>query len=147
MDRRTVITTAGAITLTVLAGSTAIAANVGILGRQQKDPVGELSPVATLETTVTSSTAVTVPPEVETVYIDEVVKVGGSGEHAPTGVAGVSGSGDAAPPAVDMPAAAPGATVPYDDDDEHENDHDDEDEREDEREGDHDDEDEDDDDD
>ncbi|MCZ7536761.1 MAG: hypothetical protein M5T61_13255 [Acidimicrobiia bacterium] len=55
MDRRKIIATAGAITVTVLAGSTAIAANVGILGNGANNPVGKLSPVVNLELPGTSA--------------------------------------------------------------------------------------------
>ncbi len=112
MDRRTIIATAGAITLTVLAGSTAIAANVGILGSSPKTPVGQLSPVASLETPPTgegaararsvdrSATTSTLPAQVETIYVDEYVP-------ASPRSAGSSGASD---PAATTPA--PTAVTP-----------------------------------
>jgi len=84
MDRRTIIATAGAITLTVVAGSTAIAANVGILGNGSKAPVGQLSPIVNLDTPSTTARAEraeaaaastsTLPPQVETIYVDQYVQ-------------------------------------------------------------------------
>ena len=106
MDRRTIIATAGAITLTVLAGSTAIAANMGILGDSPKAPVGQLSPVVNLQTTSTAETAEparsraattsTLPPQVETVYVDEYLP----------GTAGSAGSSPVAEPVEAPPASS-----------------------------------------
>jgi hypothetical protein len=70
MDRRTALATAGAVALTALAGATAIAANVGILGRTPAPPhVGDLSPIAE----VRSDSATSVPQRVtvETIVVDE----------------------------------------------------------------------------
>ncbi len=93
MDRRTAITTAVAITVTTLAGGSAIAANVGILGADETGNVGELSPVAVRseDTTPTTDAGVTV----ETVYVDETVP-------GPVG----------ATPAPTAPAPAPTAAPP-----------------------------------
>jgi len=112
MDRRTIIATAGAITLTVLAGSAAIAANVGILGDSSKGPVGQLSPIVSFEPTSTAPrarhadtsavTTTTLPAQVETVYVDEYVPASG-------------GSSPAAAPVV-VPPAAPAAPVTGEDD-------------------------------
>jgi len=104
MDRRTIIATAGAITLTVLAGSTAIAANVGILGNGSKAPVGQLSPIVKRDTTSTAARAErakaavtsTLPPQVETIYVDQYVR------DTPK---------SAAPPPVGTVAPAPAATA------------------------------------
>lgn len=71
MDRRTALTTAGTVSVVVVAAATAIAANVGILrGTNASTSVGKLTPVA--EHPV--STSPTAEPEVVTVYQDEVVK-------------------------------------------------------------------------
>lgn len=118
MDRRTIIATAGAITLTVLAGSTAIAANVGILGSSPKTPVGQLSPVANLETPTgegagrvgsvdLSATTSTLPAQVETIYVDEYVP-------ASPRSAGSSGAGD--PAATTPMTPAPVSSAGVDDD-------------------------------
>jgi len=98
MDRRTIVATAGAATLTVLAGTAAIAANVGILGQRAKEPVGQLSPVAQVRPAVPVSTSpTTAAPRVETVYVDDY---GPAGSARPT-----DASADAA-------AARPSATAP-----------------------------------
>jgi hypothetical protein len=67
MNRRTAVATAGAITLTLLAGSTALAANLGILERRGSDTVGDLSPVS--DTFTDDST--TVPSVVDTIIVDD----------------------------------------------------------------------------
>jgi hypothetical protein len=68
MNRRAVITAAAAISVTVLAGGSAIAANVGILGNGDRGPVGELSPIAVR--TDPSAPATGTGATVETVYVD-----------------------------------------------------------------------------
>jgi hypothetical protein len=69
MNRRTAVATAGAVTLTLLAGSTALAANLGILERRGSDTVGDLSPVS--DTFTTSDDSSTVPSVVETIVVDD----------------------------------------------------------------------------
>jgi hypothetical protein len=77
MDRRTVVAVAGACALTVVAGTAALAANLGMLDDASTDPVGDLSPVDV--TTQTSAPSVTAAPPstgdeiVETIVIDEYV--------------------------------------------------------------------------
>jgi hypothetical protein len=68
MERRIAITTAATVALTVLAGGTAIAANVGILGGQPASGLGETSSI-----TVASTTSTTPEPEVRTIVVDETV--------------------------------------------------------------------------
>lgn len=60
MHRRTALITAGAVAATVLAGATAVGANIGILSSADNSPLGELSATA-----VTSSTSSTVPSAVD----------------------------------------------------------------------------------
>ncbi|GIU88704.1 MAG: hypothetical protein KatS3mg009_3219 [Acidimicrobiia bacterium] len=129
MDRRTAITTAVAITVTTLAGGSAIAANVGILGADETGNVGELSPVAVRseDTTPTTDAGVTV----ETVYVDETVPGPVGATPAPTAPA-------PAPTAAPPPATHDGEPGHvFDDlddlddlddhhDDDHDDDHDDE---------------------
>jgi hypothetical protein len=69
MDRRTSFITAIAITGVALAGSTAIAANIGILNAADSDNVGELSAAAV--TAVVESTPTTLAPQITDVYLDE----------------------------------------------------------------------------
>jgi len=76
MNRKTLITTATAAIATVIAGGTAMAANLGILNGAD-DSVGELSPVADavgISDVQTANTTSTSQPEVveyETVYVDQ----------------------------------------------------------------------------
>ncbi len=146
MERRTILATAGAITATVLAGTAAVGANVGLLDSAGNDKVGQLSPVVNTDTATTT----TAPPEIETVIVDEPVSaaVSAPGSGAPGSTAPVAGdSATSAPVAAPAPTRVPsspggGATsggVYRDDDsddgpeDEHGEEH--EDEHEDEREG------------
>ena len=76
MNRKTLITTATAAIATVIAGGTAMAANLGILNGAD-DSVGELSPVADavgisdLQSANTTSTSQPEVVEYETVYVDQ----------------------------------------------------------------------------
>ena len=125
MNRRTGITAAGTVALVVAAATAAIGANVGIL-RTASDSggVGKLNPVA-------QQVPQTAPadPQVETVYVDEVVHVPGSttttvGSPAATPVTGPSGSTTGgSSPAVGSSDDAPNVDddgVEHSDDDEHE---------------------------
>ena len=66
MNRRATLITSAAITGAVLAGTTAVAANINILSAADDDPVGEL----TVTSAVPAPTA-TQAPQVVDVYIDE----------------------------------------------------------------------------
>ena len=125
MNRRTAITAAGSVALVVAAASAAIGANVGIL-RTASDSggVGKLNPAV-------QSVPQTTPadPQVETVYVDDVVHVPGSttttvGAPATTPVTGPAGSTTAgSSPAVGNPDDAPNVDddgVEHSDDDDHE---------------------------
>lgn len=61
MEKRTVITVAGAITLTVLASTSALAVNFRGAADQPPGDVGTFSPTAD---------ATSIPPQVVTVYVD-----------------------------------------------------------------------------
>lgn len=95
MEKRTIITVAGAVTLTVLASTSALAANFH--GADNKSP-GDVG-------TFTPTDATAVPPQVTTVYVDV--------PSAPTGLApSPSVAVTAAPlPAVTL-GTAPTATAP-----------------------------------
>ena len=74
MNRRTAITAAGTVALVVAAASAAIGANVGILRTADaSDGVGTLNPAAQQVPQTTPA-----DPQVETVYVDDVVHVPGS---------------------------------------------------------------------
>ena len=64
MNKRNVLTAAGMASLVLAAGATAVGANLGLLGNQSEDTVGNLSPGTTLTTTSAPT---------ETVYVDEYV--------------------------------------------------------------------------
>ncbi len=110
MTRRTILATAGAIALTVVAGTAAVAANVGLLGSTTDDTVGELSPVTAVADTSTTTTA---PPEIETVIVDEPVPAGssGSGAAAPTGTAPAATAPAPAPAPAPAASASPPPTI------------------------------------
>ncbi len=71
MNRRRTFITAAAITGTVLAGTTAVAANIGILNSAGSGPIGDLSASGGVE--VAGATSTTVEPQVVEVFIDETV--------------------------------------------------------------------------
>ena len=75
-DRRTILATAGAVALTLVAGGAAIAANLGVLGSTGDGEAGKLSPLD--EVSVTNAPPAT-GPKVETVYVDEYVNDGSTG--------------------------------------------------------------------
>jgi hypothetical protein len=106
MKRRMALTFAGTAAIVLTAGSAAVAANLGILGSANQEPVGQLdaNSVADLSPTTTSSVAPIV------VTIDEIVPVpvetppettppvvngsgGSSGSSGSSGNSGPSGSG------------------------------------------------------
>jgi len=66
MNRRATLITSAAITGAVLAGTTAVAANINILSAADDDPVGELT-----VTSAVPAPAATQAPQVVDVYIDE----------------------------------------------------------------------------
>ena len=69
MERRTALTAAAAVTLTVAAGALAIAANLGILGTTaEAEPAGALDPAV-------APSPQAQPTEVETVYVDQTIHV------------------------------------------------------------------------
>lgn len=124
MTRKTAIAAAGAITLTLLAGSSALAANMGILSGNDSGGAGELSPIADTSgglTSVPDDSDTTLPPQVETIIVDETVP-------AATGTL----------PPISAPTSTPD-TLPdeFEDDDEHEDEHGEEYEHEDEHEEEH----------
>ena len=65
MNRRTTLITAAAIAGTVLAGGTAVAANIGILNSADSSPIGDLNATADL------APAPTPEPQVVDVFIDD----------------------------------------------------------------------------
>jgi hypothetical protein len=68
MDRRTALATAGAVALTALAGATAMAANVGILGHTPATPhIGQLSPIADVRSDSSPQGRTTI----ETIVVEE----------------------------------------------------------------------------
>jgi hypothetical protein len=69
MNQRTSFITAAAITGVVLAGTTAVAANIGILNAADSDNVGDLSAVAV--TTPVDATTAAVAPQIVDIYLDE----------------------------------------------------------------------------
>jgi len=109
MKRPAAIASAAAISLTLVAGSAAIAANVGILDASPKEPVGQFQPAAQVEPPASTSST-TAAPEVQTVYVDEYVSTGSA--PAATGATAPSSVATAAPPAA-APTSPPPAT--YDD--------------------------------
>ncbi len=108
MERRTALTAAAAVTLTVAAGALAVAANLGILGTTaEAEPAGGLDPV------VAPSPQ---PTEVETVYVDETIHVRPrTGTSSST--AGAQSVSDQAPPVsvVEDPAPTQPIAEPADD--------------------------------
>ncbi|HEX5614265.1 MAG TPA: hypothetical protein VFZ83_03835 [Acidimicrobiia bacterium] len=86
MERRIAITTAATVALTVLAGGTAIAANVGIIGDQPASGLGE-TPSVTVASTDDQQ------PEVRTIVVDETVPAPPSSATTPD-VTAPSPSGD-----------------------------------------------------
>ena len=131
MDRPTGIATAGANPPTGLAGTTAIAAKVGILGSGAKTPVGELSPVANVEAPATdpsvvrstATTAETLPVQVETIYVDEVVPAPPASAQASAPPATAASGEPGTVPST--PATSPSGTAPSGDDGQGEDDGDD----------------------
>lgn len=85
MKRKTAIATAGTIVTILLAGSVAVAANLGILSSTSRGEVGDLP-----STTTSPMPTETLPPQLETVVVEEPVplppgsvtstETGGSGE-------------------------------------------------------------------
>ncbi len=71
MKRRMALTFAGTAAIVLTAGSAAVAANLGILGSANQEPVGQLDANSVADLTPTTST--TVAPVVVT--IDEIVPV------------------------------------------------------------------------
>lgn len=71
MNRRTSLITAGAVTATVLAGTTAVAANIGILNSADEGPIGDLSAIADVAVTAPADQAR--EPQVVDVYIEEPI--------------------------------------------------------------------------
>ena len=69
MERRTTFITAAAITGVILTGTTAVAANIGILTAADSDNIGDLS--ATAVTTTVDPTPTSVEPQVIDVYLEE----------------------------------------------------------------------------
>lgn len=61
MKRRTALAAAGAVALSLVAGSVAVAANLGLMNARSADPVGDLTPVSDASAN----------PKVVTVYVDE----------------------------------------------------------------------------
>lgn len=134
MERRIALSIAAAFALVITAGGAAFAANFGMLGGGEKDPVGELS-AATVSELMPGSTSTSVVPEI--VVIDEYITIAGSGSSGRT--AGAP-SAESAAPAFGAPASPslgagpiPGSGLGYDDDgdyddddyDDHDDDHDD----------------------
>lgn len=111
--RRTIVATAGAITLTVLAGSAALAANLGLLDDADGDQVGDLSPVTTQVESQGNPARnrgprpSTAKEDVEMIVVDEYVTVPGR-----------SGATSAVttPPATALPPATPAPPATFDDD-------------------------------
>ncbi len=66
MNRRTAFVTAAAVTGTVLAGTTAVAANIGILNSAESSPIGDLSATAQLAPATTVA-----EPQVVDVFIED----------------------------------------------------------------------------
>ncbi|RLE20109.1 MAG: hypothetical protein DRJ50_11255, partial [Actinobacteria bacterium] len=71
MDRKTYFITAAAITGVVLAGTTAVAANIGILNAADDDNVGDLTAVVV---TAPETVPTVVEPQIVDVYIEEPVE-------------------------------------------------------------------------
>lgn len=74
MDRRKALAAAGAVSLTAAAAAAAVGANFGLFGLTgQRGAVGKLSPVSATEigAGAPASPAATLPPEVQTIYVDE----------------------------------------------------------------------------
>jgi hypothetical protein len=99
MERKAAITTAAAITVTLLAGGTAMAANLGILDSEPASGLGETSPVS-----IPAGASTSVPTEVRTIIVDETAG-GGSG-----------GTSGAASPSATAPGATAAPTTPTSDD-------------------------------
>lgn len=68
MKRKTAIATAGTIVTILLAGSVAVAANLGILSSTSRGEVGDLP-----STTTSPMPTETLPPQLETVVVEEPV--------------------------------------------------------------------------
>lgn len=71
MKRRMALTFAGTAAIVLTAGSAAVAANLGILGSANQEPVGQLDANSVAELSATTSTSI----EPIVVTIDEIVPV------------------------------------------------------------------------
>ncbi len=71
MNRRTSFITAAAVTGVVLAGTTAVAANIGILNSANSDNVGELSATTVVATQPVDAPATSIEPQIVDVYIED----------------------------------------------------------------------------
>jgi hypothetical protein len=100
MERKAAITTAAAITVTLLAGGTAMAANLGILDSEPASGLGETSPVST-----PAGPSATAPPQVETIIVDETVPGGPGATNGATGAGATPGA--TAAPGVSAPSTSP----------------------------------------
>lgn len=86
MNRRSTLITSAAITGVLLAGTSAVAANVGILNTADGDPIGELSAAADVTTIAEPAPAPTAPgAQVIDVYLDEPAPSTPGSEVAPAG--------------------------------------------------------------
>jgi hypothetical protein len=85
MERRTAVTTSAATVAVLLTGGVAIAANLGILNRQDSS-LGNLSPIAATGSPASTTHATSPPaPGVETLYVDEYVQANsGTGGITPS---------------------------------------------------------------
>ena len=86
MNRRSTLITSAAIAGVMLVGTTAVAANIGILNTADDDPIGELSAAADV-TTIAEPAPIPTAPEAQVidVYIDEPVPSTLVSEAAPDG--------------------------------------------------------------
>jgi hypothetical protein len=120
MDRRKALVTAGAVSLTAAAAAAAVGANFGLFGlAEPRGGLGKLSPVAATELDRAAGAVpatTTLPPVVETVYVEEPPASGEPAPHVTSGRSAereaVADSGDTSSPPQPPPAALPDPAPP-----------------------------------